>query len=105
MKPDGEHWRRVVAIAGAASEIVQLRAIRRLVDGDFLVVCAGGGGVPVIEANGGHEGVEAVIDKDLASALLAEGIGADVLVLATDVDGRVRRLGHRSPTGSRPHEP
>jgi carbamate kinase len=85
VKPDGEHWRRVVA-SPQPREIIQLRAIRRLVDGDFLVVCVGGGGVPVVEADGGHEGIEAVIDKDLASALLAEGIEADVLVLATDVD-------------------
>ena len=85
VKPDGEHWRRVVA-SPEPKEIIQLRAIRRLVDGDFLVVCVGGGGVPVVEANGGHRGVEAVIDKDLASALLAEGIDADVLVLATDVE-------------------
>ena len=61
-------------------------AIGRLVEGGFLVVCVGGGGVPVIHADGGHEGVEAVIDKDLASSLLAVGLEADVLVLATDVD-------------------
>ena len=66
-------------------EIIQLGA-RRLVDGGFLVVCVGGGGVPVIAVDGGHEGIEAVIDKDLASALLAVGLEADVLVLATDVD-------------------
>jgi carbamate kinase len=46
----------------------------------------GGGGVPVIAVDGGHEGIEAVIDKDLASALLAVSLEADVLVLATDVD-------------------
>jgi carbamate kinase len=67
-------------------EIVQLGAIRRLVDGGFLVVCVGGGGVPVVKAANGHQGVEAVIDKDLATALLAVGLEADVLVLATDVD-------------------
>jgi carbamate kinase len=85
VKPDGENWRRVVP-SPEPRAVVQLPAIRQLVESGFLVVCAGGGGVPVIEANGGHEGVEAVIDKDLASALLAEGLGADVLVLATDVD-------------------
>jgi carbamate kinase len=85
VKPDGEHWRRVVA-SPEPREIIQLGAIRRLVEGDFLVVCAGGGGVPVVADDGGHRGVEAVIDKDLASALLAEGLEADVLVLATDVD-------------------
>jgi len=85
VKPDGRHWRRVVP-SPDPKEIIQLGAIRRLVDGGFLVVCVGGGGVPVIAVSGGHAGVEAVIDKDLASALLAVGLKADVLVLATDVD-------------------
>ena len=85
VKPDGEHWRRVVA-SPDPQQVIQLEAIRRLVDGGFLVVCVGGGGVPVVAAGTGHAGVEAVIDKDLASALLAIGLGADVLVLATDVD-------------------
>ena len=85
VKPDGRDWRRVVP-SPDPKEIIQLGAIRRLVDGGFLVVCVGGGGVPVIGIDGGHEGVEAVIDKDLASALLGVGLEADVLVLATDVD-------------------
>ncbi len=85
VKPDGDKWRRVVP-SPEPQEIVQLAAIRRLVESGFLVVCVGGGGVPVVEVAGGHEGVEAVIDKDLASSLLAIGLGADVLVLATDVE-------------------
>jgi len=86
VKPDGEAWRRVVP-SPQPRRIVQLEAIRQLVDHGFLVVCAGGGGVPVVRApDGRHEGVEAVIDKDLASSLLASELGADVLVLATDVD-------------------
>ena len=86
VKPDGDAWRRVVPSPEPVS-IVQLPAIRRLVDGGWLVVCAGGGGVPVVRnAAGGHEGVEAVIDKDLATSLLASNLGAEVLVLATDVD-------------------
>ena len=85
VKPDGERWRRVVA-SPQPREVVQLGAIRRLVDGGFLVVCVGGGGVPVIATDAGEQGIEAVIDKDLASALLAEGLGAEMLVLATDVD-------------------
>ena len=84
VKPDGDHWRRVVP-SPEPMQIVQLKAIRQLVKSGYLVVCAGGGGVPVVETPGGHEGVEAVIDKDLVSTLLAEGLGADVLVLATDV--------------------
>ena len=85
VKPDGEMWRRVVP-SPDPREIVQLGAISRLVESGFLVVCVGGGGVPVVAVPGGHEGVEAVIDKDLASSLLAVGLAADVLVLATDVD-------------------
>ncbi len=85
VKPDGDHWRRVVP-SPDPKEIVQLGAIRRLVEGGFLVVCVGGGGVPVIRVDGRYEGIEAVIDKDLASALLAISLGADTLVLATDVD-------------------
>ncbi len=85
VKPDGDRWRRVVP-SPDPKEIVQLGAIRRLVEGGFLVVCVGGGGVPVIRVDGGHEGIEAVIDKDLASALLAISLDADALVLATDVD-------------------
>jgi carbamate kinase len=85
VRPDGRWWRRVVASPDPL-EIVQLGAIRRLVEGGFLVVCAGGGGVPVVADGTGHRGVEAVIDKDLASALLARELGADVLALATDVD-------------------
>jgi carbamate kinase len=86
VKADGDGWRRVVA-SPEPLEIVQLPAIRRLVDSGFVVVCAGGGGVPVVDdGNGGHRGIEAVIDKDLCSSLLAAELGADLLVLATDVD-------------------
>ena len=85
VKPDGPMWRRVVP-SPEPREIIQLGAIKGLVEAGFLVVCVGGGGVPVVAGPGGHEGVEAVIDKDLASSLLAVGLDADVLVLATDVD-------------------
>ena len=111
VKPDGAAWRRVVA-SPEPRRIVQLGAIRRLVDGGVLVVCAGGGGVPVVRgADGSHAGVEAVVDKDLASALLATELGADVLVLATDVDGvyerfgtpAARSVGHVSPAELRAH--
>lgn len=85
VKPDGDDWRRVVP-SPDPKQIIQLDAIRRLVEGGFLVVCVGGGGVPVIADGDEHVGVEAVIDKDLASALLGIGLGADVLALATDVD-------------------
>jgi carbamate kinase len=83
---DGKNWRRVVP-SPQPQRIVQLRAIERLIDAGFLVVCAGGGGIPVIEDRRGHQrGVEAVIDKDLSSALLAIELRVDTFVLATDVE-------------------
>jgi carbamate kinase len=86
VKRDGEDWRRVVP-SPRPRRIVELHAIERLVDAGFLVICAGGGGIPVVEDDQGHlHGVEAVIDKDHASALLAVDLGVNTLVLATDVD-------------------
>lgn len=93
VKPDGNLWRRVVP-SPEPRRIVQLGAIRSLVDAGFLVVCAGGGGVPVVEdSDGRHRGIEAVIDKDLTSSLLAVDLGVDQLVLATDVDAVYDRYG------------
>ena len=87
VRPDGDAWRRVVP-SPEPLRILQLPAIAQLVESGFLVVCAGGGGVPVVLANdGSYSGVEAVIDKDLASSLLACDLGASALVLATDVEG------------------
>ena len=86
VKRDGESWRRVVP-SPDPRRIIELAAIRQLTDSGFVVVCAGGGGVPVVAREDGMHGVEAVIDKDLCSALLAIELGADLLVLATDVDG------------------
>ena len=84
--PDGSGWRRVVA-SPRPRAILELQAVRALADAGFLVVCAGGGGIPVLREPGGRwTGVEAVVDKDLASALLARELGADALILATDVD-------------------
>jgi len=93
IKRDGERWRRVVA-SPQPKRIVQLDAIERLVEAGFVVVCAGGGGVPVVEEPAGrYRGVEGVIDKDRASALLAIDLGAERLVLATDVDAVYRDYG------------
>jgi carbamate kinase len=101
---DGHGWRRVVP-SPEPRRIVQLGAIERLVESGFIVVCAGGGGVPVVEdAEGRHRGVEAVIDKDLASSLLAIELGADALVLATDVDAVYdddRPIARATPAGLR----
>jgi carbamate kinase len=83
--PDGDGWRRVVA-SPIPRSILELPTIEILLDHGVLVVCAGGGGIPVVlDAYGARHGVEAVVDKDLASALLAEQLHADLLVLLTDV--------------------
>ena len=79
-------WRRVVA-SPDPREIVEAEAIRALVDAGVVVVATGGGGVPVVvDEDGSLTGVSAVVDKDLASALLAEDLRAQALVLLTDVD-------------------
>ena len=84
---DGKGWRRVVA-SPQPKQILEARVIELLVSQGVTVICAGGGGIPVLErSDGGLIGVEAVIDKDLASALLARQLRADHLLLLTDVDG------------------
>jgi carbamate kinase len=84
IRPDGAYWRRVVPSPQPAA-IVELAAIELLVRAGVLAICAGGGGVPVIEHRGALHGVEAVVDKDLAAALLATRLHADALLLLTDV--------------------
>jgi carbamate kinase len=82
---DGDDWRRVVASPNPRS-IVEVPTIRLLLEHGIVVVCAGGGGVPVVvDSSGARHGVEAVVDKDLASALLARLLDADLLLLLTDV--------------------
>ena len=91
--PDGNHWRRVVA-SPAPLWIVEAQAIRSLVETGALVVAGGGGGVPVVELpDGRYEGREAVVDKDLAAVVLARAVGADGLLLLTDVGGVIRGWG------------
>ncbi len=85
-------WRRVVA-SPEPVEIVDAPAVTALVEAGFVVVANGGGGIPVVRADGGFRGVEAVIDKDLGAALLARTVHADVLVIATDVPNAVLRYG------------
>lgn len=87
MKEDaGRGWRRVVA-SPMPVEIVELDAVRCLVDNGFIVVTVGGGGIPVVRNVAGDlEGVAAVIDKDLASERLAEDLDSDALVILTAVE-------------------
>ena len=104
MVPEGEGLRRVVP-SPEPVRIRELRTIELLVEAGVIVVCAGGGGIPVVRtAEGALRGVEAVIDKDRTAALLAIGLRADALLLVTDVDavyadwpGRERPLREASP--------
>jgi len=97
VKPDGDGWRRVVP-SPAPRRIFEIQPIRWLLERGVVVICTGGGGIPTMYLPGEHHdgpedlnprtlvGVEAVIDKDRASALLAQSLGADLLVVATDAD-------------------
>ena len=78
--------RRVVASPKPIT-IIEKREIKRLIEMGFIVIACGGGGIPVIRLGRAFHGVDAVIDKDLASAKLAEEVGVDVVVIATDVEG------------------
>ncbi|MEG0861539.1 carbamate kinase [Pseudomonas sp. GZD-222] len=86
--PDGDKFRRVVA-SPRPKRIFEIRPIKWLLEKGTVVICAGGGGIPTIYDQSGKvlSGVEAVIDKDLCSSLLAQQLEADLLVIATDVDG------------------
>lgn len=90
---DGAAWRRVVP-SPEPLELVELPLIRLLIDSGALVICAGGGGIPVVaDASGGLRGVEAVVDKDFTAALLAGAVNADALLLLTDVDAVIDGFG------------
>jgi carbamate kinase len=94
---DGDRWRRVVP-SPQPRRIVEIDTIRILVDHGVTVTCVGGGGIPVVADDArGLRGVEAVIDKDLAAALLATELDADALVLLTDVEGVFDGWGGRAP--------
>lgn len=85
IRKDGAGWRRVVPSPEPA-ELLDLPVIRMLLNNSTIVICAGGGGIPVVhDAAGSLRGVEAVVDKDLTAALLARDIDADALLLLTDV--------------------
>ena len=86
MAQDGKHFRRVVA-SPRPQCIFELGVIELLVNQGVVVICAGGGGIPIVKRDDGSlVGVEAVIDKDLASSLLARELKADVLIMLTGVD-------------------
>lgn len=96
----GRGWRRVVP-SPRPLEVLELEAVRTLLASGRLVVAAGGGGIPVVRRDGSFDGVDAVIDKDHASALLAAGLGAERLVVLTQVPGVYRSFG----PGEEPGEP
>ncbi len=90
---DGDKWRRVVP-SPKPLEIPDMRVLQLLLEQGVVVICAGGGGIPILRRDDGSMiGVEAVIDKDAASALLASQLGADALLLLTDVDAIYRDFG------------
>jgi len=95
---DGDKWRRVVP-SPTPLEIPDVRVLKLLLDQGVVVICAGGGGIPILRRDDGSMvGVEAVIDKDAASALLARQLGADALLLLTDVDAIYRDFGKDNAT-------
>ena len=105
IRPDGGAWRRVVA-SPEPRKVVEVDQVRTMVDDGAVVICAGGGGVPVAQNPEGRiHGVEAVVDKDLTSSLLARQLHADALLLLTDVPAvqldygtnRAQSLEHASP--------
>lgn len=82
----GRGWRRVVA-SPDPKRVIEAPAIQKLVEGGFVVICVGGGGIPVIEdEHGDLQGIEAVIDKDFGGALLANAVKADLLLITTAVE-------------------
>ena len=86
MRKTAKGYRRVVASPKPLT-IVEKHEIMKLLEMDFVVICCGGGGIPVIREGRAFHGVDAVIDKDLTSAKLAEEVGVDTLLIATDVEG------------------
>lgn len=90
---DGDHWRRVVP-SPLPVEIPDTKVISLLLGQGAVVICGGGGGIPVIrDEDGALHGIEAVVDKDRASAMLAKLLGADALLLLTDVAAVFRDFG------------
>jgi carbamate kinase len=110
--PDNDKWRRVVASPKPLA-ILEAEVLAFLVERGVIVICAGGGGIPVVELEDGSlAGIEAVVDKDFASSLLARQLDADLLLMLTDVDAvytgwgtpSARPLGHVRASALAPHE-
>ncbi len=89
---EGNRWRRVVA-SPKPLEVVEAETVRRLAQAGVIVIAAGGGGIPVVRQGGKLKGVDAVIDKDLASSCLAKALGAQRLIILTDVRRASLRYG------------
>ena len=101
VRPDGARWRRVVPSPSPVA-ILEMALIQKLVHSGMTVVCAGGGGIPVTrDPTGVIRGVEAVVDKDATAALLAEEVGADAMLILTDVEAVFSdfRTDHQRPIG------
>jgi carbamate kinase len=95
MRKTAKGYRRVVVSPKPVS-IVEKREIKSLIDMNFIVICCGGGGIPVIREGRAFQGIDAVIDKDLAGAKLAEEVGADIFLIATDVQGAALDYGGKN---------
>jgi carbamate kinase len=110
IKPDGEHWRRVVA-SPEPKRIFELRPIQWLLERHTIVIAAGGGGIPAAYEPAGPgaarklAGIECVIDKDLATELLARELGADLYVMLTDADAVYVDWGQPTQRGIRRASP
>ena len=95
MRKTAKGYRRVVVSPKPVS-IVEKREIKRLIEMNFIVICCGGGGIPVIREGRAFQGIDAVIDKDLAGAKLGEEVGADIFLIATDVQGAALNYGGKN---------
>lgn len=107
VKPDGDRWRRVVP-SPLPKRIFEMRPIRWLLEKGVVVICAGGGGIPTMYEKGKERhlvGVEAVIDKDFCSELLAREVGADLFIMATDADAVFTDWGKPTARGIRTADP
>ncbi len=98
VKPSAEKgWRRTVP-SPIPSRNAEIRAINKIMDAGIIVIASGGGGIPVMEdAQGNLKGLEAVIDKDRAGEVMAEGVGADTFMILTDVEHAILNFGKENP--------